>query len=99
MGFINADSYSINRTVQGIKRGSCYKCEKHTRFACLVCHQRVAPQHRKISKNTYYLECWTIYGNYMFMFLVFKIQPSFVEILLYFSSELSKVKLYLEYEA
>ena len=48
---------TINFTVQGIKRGRCYRCGKHTRLACLVCRRRVCPQHRKIPKNTYCLEC------------------------------------------
>ena len=57
MGFIDAASNAINRTVKGIKRGRCYKCGKNTRLACLVCHRRVCPQHRKMPKNTYCLEC------------------------------------------
>ena len=55
--FIDAASNTINRTVQGIKRERCYIYGKHTRFACLVCRRRVCPQHRKIQKNTYCLEC------------------------------------------
>ena len=57
MGFIDTASNTINRTVQGIKRGRCYGCGKNTRLACLVCRRRVCPQHRKIPKNTYCLEC------------------------------------------
>ena len=56
-GFIDAASNTINRTVQGIKRGRCYRCGKHSRLACLVCRRRVCPQHRKIPKNTYCVEC------------------------------------------
>ena len=52
MGFIDAASNTINRTVQGIKRVRCCKCGKHTCSAFLVCWQ-----HRKIPKNTYCLEC------------------------------------------
>ena len=55
-GFIDAASNTINRTVQGIKRGRCYRRGKHTRLACLVCRRRVCPQYRKIPKNTYCLE-------------------------------------------
>ena len=57
MGFIDIASNTINRTVQGIKRGRCYRCGKHTRLVCLVCRRRVCPQHRKIPKNTYCIEC------------------------------------------
>ena len=57
MGFIAAASNTINRTVQGIKRGRCYRCGKNTCLACLVCRRRVCPQHRKMPKNTYCLKC------------------------------------------
>ena len=57
MGFIDATFNSINHTVQSIKRGGCYRCDKHTPLARLVCRRRVCPQHRKIPKNTYCLEC------------------------------------------
>ena len=57
MGFIDTASNTMNRTVQGIKRGRCYRCGKHTRLACLACRRRVCPQHRKIPKHTYCIEC------------------------------------------
>ena len=57
IGFIDTASNTINRTVQDIKQGRCYRCGKHTRLACLVCRRRVCPQHRKIPKNTYCIEC------------------------------------------
>ena len=57
MGFIDTAFNTINRTVQGIERGRCYRCGKHTRLACLVCRRRVCPQNKKIPKNTYDIEC------------------------------------------
>jgi len=57
LGFVDTASNIMNHTVQGIRRGGCYRCAKHTRLPCMICRQRVFAQHRKIPKNTYCLEC------------------------------------------
>ena len=36
MGFIDAAANTRDQTVQGVKRGRCYRCMKHTRFAADV---------------------------------------------------------------
>ena len=57
MGFIDASANTSNQTVQGVKRGRCYRCMKQTRLACSICRRRVCPQHRKMPRNPYCLEC------------------------------------------
>ena len=43
MGFIDAAANTRDQTVQGVKRGKCYTCMKHTRLACSICRRRVCP--------------------------------------------------------
>ena len=51
LGFVDAASNTMNHTFQGIRRGRCYRFAKHTLLACMICSQRVCPQHRKIPKT------------------------------------------------
>ena len=57
MGFIDAATNTRDQTVQGVKRGKCYRCIKHTLRACSICRRRVCPQHRKMPRNPCCLKC------------------------------------------
>ena len=68
IGFIDTASNTINHTVQGIKQRRCYRLGKHTCLACLVCHRRVCPQHRKIPKHILLRMLSNLWLYYMFVY-------------------------------